>query len=1779
MSKIDEKYIEALDNFTDALEQIVETLKEQQRTGKADVVNEFLKQPMDNLVTVVKDLKKVTMKGFAELKTDNQKILKKIESIKQQKEAGMFDRVEDPKNKNKIVDGIKVVILIAAGVLALGMAFKIIGKVDFISVMALSVAMVAISFAFSKIAGIKDLTFRKVLTVSSIIPLMAAGLALSGYILRGFPTITLMQGLSMMVIGGALGVATYLLFKSLGKISLKSLLIAPLIPLILPLVAWGIVKASEILKNVQTLTLKQVLSVGLVGLALGVATFGISLALKGLKNVTWKEMLMLPLMIPLIAWSIVKASSIFQKFEPIKQPAQLLIGSAVIGLSLLFFSPSIFILGKLSLGTILKGSLAIIPLAWAIVQSSIIFQAFIPLRFPLQIITGSIAMGLAILMFTPAFWIIDKFKLKVADILKGSFAILAISSAVVLASIIFQAFIPLRSPLLLIASTLTMGISILLFSGVFWLLDKMKIKQGDVIKNSLIILAIAGVITATSWIFQLGKFDKYPSLKWSLGAGLSVLAFGAAGVALGLLMMTGVGAVGLAAGIAAILAIAGSIVGVSLIFQKGKYDKYPSLKWSASVGASILAFSLATVAAVGAGIVGLVGRLFTGGKDPLIRIVQSMVDVANKLNEVNWSTAKLPTKAYAEGVGGLLLTFANIFAKISLVEGFNKIMSLFGGGDKSFTKFIDNATDAIVRSKNKLDEVNWSSSNYPKKEYAEGVGNLLLIFADIFSKISKIQGFNTIINKLFGGKSTNFTTFIDNATDSITRANNKLSGVNWSSNFPTKEYAEGVGGLLVAFADVFWKISKVEGFNLIISKLTKTGESDSFTVFIEKAADAMRIANDKIGKVSWTNNFPKKEFSEGVGNLLVSFADSYSKVTKKTIFGRTDTFTGFINHALDSILRIRKKLGDIEWSNVKYPSEAYTNSIGSFLNIMAESYSKLSGKGLFGVGKKTMSLKEFVEDSSTSIVLASNILQKGNFTNIPSSEWSGSLGKMIVAYSIMLNNIIYNKKEKTKSEDIQLLIKDIVSIANILNLVDWTSSKYPSKDWIKNVSDTVVDYASINLKSTSILKTKLAIKEVINDIIDVANKLNKFDWSNAKYPDKNWVNNISNAISDYSSINLKSITVLSKLVIKDVIDDIIDIANKLNDFDWNSTNYPSKEWINNISNIIKSYSNLKGFEIDPNIKDIIKSIIETSEKFNFFDWNTVQYPSKDWIENISTIVKGYTSLNNLELESNIKEIINNIIGVAKSLNNVDWTTIKYPSKEWMNIISDILNIYMTLPTNLQENSHMKNIIDNIVDIANSLNFIDWNTIKYPTKDYIDNFSYLILESNKLMSSINLATIDGFVNFSKNSSKAISQTSLILGNGKYDNFPDHEYISNFSYFMIVISDLIEKYDFNAGKSNKFLNSSNLLAPAIKNWIETVSKLDSNNLPSKSSSDIFVYSIDIIGGVITNWKVTVKESSNFEDSMKFIVSSIKQLLTIPEVKPIFSDSMNSFKIGVKDVGQGIYDFKKLKLSLNDLEEFSKSTKFIITAIQELVRVPNVNYSLVNNMKIIKNALAELIEGVDSFMYEKNGFNLKGAFNLVTGAKTKRSMTDFNLFSNELKSLASSLQVLSALKPIPSGIIPNYSAFLSELGKMPDMPNLDTKISGITKLSNSFLTLANSLSKVNESLEGFISLSKGLSIINTIDETKFDKVLKSVDKYKSTLQIVNKEPEPKVNLLKPENNQTETYKTNIESEKKEQTIVKEENKNDSQFYNDISEIKMLLNEIVDHLDKPSQSGSFYK
>jgi len=662
MSKIDDKYIDALQDFTAALGDVVKTLKEQQKIDKSDVVNEMLKNIPNSLELIVNDLKKVR-KDTHNIKNNTETILKEVKAARKAKETGMFDSVVDPKNKNKIVDGIKVVILIASGVLALGMAFKIIGKVDFLSVISLSSAMLMMSISYKKIGDIKGLDYKKIFMISSVLPLMAVGLVASAYILKAFPNFTLMQGISMMLVGGSLGIATYLVFKSLEKINLKSLIIVPLIPIILPLIALGLVKASYILKDVKTLSLTQVFSIALVGLALGIATIGIGLALKGMKNVTWKEMLSLPVMIPLIAGGIVIASIIFQAFVPIKDPIKLLVGSLAIGLSILIFTPAIYFLGKMSIPQIIKGSLAVLAVSGAILGVAWIFS-YLPTQMKYPEFMWTLGTGLAILAF----------------------------------------------------GLLQIGLGFVATNPFFWV-------------GIPAMLAVAASMVGVSYIIDKGKWDgEYPSLDWALGVGASLGAFSlvAIAAAIGGIMNA---VTTLFTGKDPLATLAQSMVDVSWKLQAGKWnDNYPSVEWAACVGLALMGFAAVTTLASASKLVSGILNFFSGDKDPLDTLTQSMVNVSWKLQAGKWND-NYPSLGWAAGVSAALIAFAGITTMSSASKFISSVFSFFSA-DKG---------DPLVSLARSMTQVSWILTTgkydfYPSKNYTDSVSYLMITMSNIVNK-------------------------------------------------------------------------------------------------------------------------------------------------------------------------------------------------------------------------------------------------------------------------------------------------------------------------------------------------------------------------------------------------------------------------------------------------------------------------------------------------------------------------------------------------------------------------------------------------------------------------------------------------------------------------------------------------------------------------------------------------------------------------------------------------------------------------------------------------------------------------------------------------------------------------------------------------------------------------------------------------------------------------------------------------------------------------------------
>ena len=149
------------------------------------------------------------------------------------------------------------------------------------------------------------------------------------------------------------------------------------------------------------------------------------------------------------------------------------------------------------------------------------------------------------------------------------------------------------------------------------------------------------------------------------------------------------------------------------------------------------------------------------------------------------------------------------------------------------------------------------------------------------------------------------------------------------------------------------------------------------------------------------------------------------------------------------------------------------------------------------------------------------------------------------------------------------------------------------------------------------------------------------------------------------------------------------------------------------------------------------------------------------------------------------------------------------------------------------------------------------------------------------------------------------------------------------------------------------------------------------------------------------------------------------------------------------------------------------------------------------------------------------------------------------------------------------------------MPDLKEMNSKSTSIMKLSNSLLMLAASLTAVNSNLEGFTNLSRGMFLISIIDDANFNNVLKSIDKYKGTLQVINQIPEEQNHLLSVIKGLYETMSIQNNKELESKDILSTEkvlDKDTKKFYDDISEIKNLLYEFRNDMNKPSTSGAMF-
>ena len=397
---MDKILLKALDNLSVALEKISEALqkkgdgKDQSATATALQSGDF----SDTLAEINTSVKSI--------KVDTQQILKNQETIIQlQKQKSSDKKTEavedsgDDKKKGQIKKGVTAILLIAVAVLAIGLAFKLVGKIDFLSVVGLSIAIVLVAIAFERVAKL-DLTPKKAAFASLAMVIMSVGVMISSFFLSKVSPISIKQFLTAAAIAGlfyfvgptmatminALENETTVEAEGMGKVKTKKLSFGKLIataiflPILMATMALGIMIASRILSGVRPMSMGQIVtSLLIAGMFMMVAS-----GIKGLihalteetevkakgfggkqKGLNMGKLLQVALILPLIMLSISVgiwlSSMILSKVQPIgfMQALSAIAIAAIFSVAAFGISKLIKVLGEIPLPMAIFAAIAL----------------------------------------------------------------------------------------------------------------------------------------------------------------------------------------------------------------------------------------------------------------------------------------------------------------------------------------------------------------------------------------------------------------------------------------------------------------------------------------------------------------------------------------------------------------------------------------------------------------------------------------------------------------------------------------------------------------------------------------------------------------------------------------------------------------------------------------------------------------------------------------------------------------------------------------------------------------------------------------------------------------------------------------------------------------------------------------------------------------------------------------------------------------------------------------------------------------------------------------------------------------------------------------------------------------------------------------------------------------------------------------------------------------------------------------------------------------------------
>lgn len=1572
------------------------------------------------------------------------------ESAKEEKSKSFFGSLSE--DKNKIKDGVATIILIASGVLAIGLAFKLIGSVDVASVLSISVALPLIAIAFKKVheMGIKSSDIGNLILVVSGI---STAIMASSYILSMIRPIGAFQALTALLISGVfttMSLGFSQIFNSIKGIS-KSLAITGsiILPLLMVGLSAAIAGSSYFLSQVKPIGLFQSITAVMISGTFVALSYGISNIISSMKGISLTQALVSSAVIPLVfvalSWAISKSSHFLSEVKPIglfQSITSILIAGVftTIGYGI---NRMIGAFKGVSLGSAILASASIpillIAISWAISKSSHFLSEVKPIGL-FQAITSILISG----VFLVLSYGVGKMLQGFSGINPATAAIAAVSIPLILvalsASIKYSSeFLSGVKPIGLfqfLTSIAIAGVFVVLGYAVKPLMQGMKgVSSVELLKGLVSIIALTGSIVVASHLISEVNVLSISQLASFVGTAISLSL---AGIIMGgtLKIINKMGSKkDFMNGSISLLLVVGSLVASSILLSKGDYTNSPSPEWALQTSLSLSIFGF------GAWVVSKIGiKSISVGALSIAIIALSIAATSHIMSLGDYT--KYPSKEWITGTTISLGIFAvgagAIGAIIVSTGGLGAGALALGLLAISGIAYTIVSTDSILSS--------GKYGKYPSTDWIIGVGKSLGIFALEAGLIGAVMITGIGAAALYLGLSS-----INKISSSIVSTDRILS-LGSFTKFPDISWISGTSLALEKYSRMIFSMGSKDALGGLTSKLTFGAFKDPLTAGIAAVnlvSQSIVDSSNILSKGKYSSG-PTKEWADGIKTSILAFSPIYKMIVSSgilKIFGvgnLSDSFTSAIESISIGIVTAAKIFSDNKSSFISGPKKDWADGIAISLGAFSPIYDMLFRNGIlkiFGGGVGPDEYTSAIQTVSGGIITAANELGKssGIWKGGPSEQWAKGIGISIGAFSpvyeILLKNSGWFKSGISAdifAEAIKTVSRGIVTAAEYFSSSKVAFDGGPKEDWAKGVGAAIGAFASVF------------------DVISSSNGL--FNQGRISGDD------LSSAIKSIAI----SITESSSIFSKGVFDKGV----------------PTKQWSEGVSGSIQAFSKVFDFISDNNgwfgsdisdltdsIVSISKSIVSVSHILSVGKYDVSLNSS--WIVGIKNSISSFMDL--LSSVSKIKESIiisglKSVILVTSSIKSISdkfgsiTLTTNIPDSKWVSSLRSSIEVSSKMIVDIGNMVRSEVIEKGLLSIHLVINTISkisdrFSNIVYssniPTSDWIKSISDTLVVFGGIINSGSSYVSDSLTRGKTNIYfilDTISDIGSKMSKIVYGDYPESKWMDGVENTIKMFGNLI-KY------SNDNFEIKDTLTGGIKiNRILSII----NDISSKFNTMVFnEYPSE-------DWR-----SSSYKTISGFgsLVKSINGSIDISEIKD------GSFKIVElsKLVSSISNVISKSEYKKSPSEEWSNSVGSLIS-----------NFS--NSIKVL--SISDFTKGVDNFK-KLPDIILSVSEKLATGLS--KSTINKKWIEGSVSTVSKMLDITTMLGSINSMSIGN-SGYVSNIDRISD---------SFRKLSSSVDTFTNSLDNIDSDKISQISgLKSGSVLINLVNDDQFNQLITQIE-----------------------------------------------------------------------------------